>query len=56
MNLTHIAYCGVDCTVCPEYLSGKCPDCRQSQWPDGDPHYCMYKNQDLVFLACLFKL
>ena len=39
MNLTHIAYCGVDCAACPEYLSGKCPDCRHSQWPDGDP--CM---------------
>jgi len=33
MDLTHI----VDCAVCPDYLSGKCPDCRNSQWPDGDP-------------------
>ena len=39
MDLTHVAYCGVDCTLCPDYLSGKCPDCRHSQWPEGDP--CM---------------
>lgn len=34
-----IGFCGVDCSVCPDYLSGKCPDCRHSEWPDGDP--CM---------------
>ena len=39
MDLTHVAYCGVDCTLCPDYLSGKCPDCRHSQWPERDP--CM---------------
>ena len=37
MDLTHVGYCGADCSVCPDYLSGKCPDCRHSQWPDGDP-------------------
>lgn len=30
----HIGFCGVDCAVCPDYLQGKCPDCRQS---DGAP-------------------
>ena len=30
-----MAYCGVDCAVCSEYLSGKCPDCRHSLWPEG---------------------
>ena len=39
MDLTHVAYCGVDCTLCPDYLSGKCPDCRHSQWPERD--HCM---------------
>ncbi len=38
-ELDHIGYCGVDCADCPDYLSGKCPDCRRSEWPDGDP--CM---------------
>ena len=39
MDLTHIAYCGVDCAACADYESGKCPDCRHSRWPDEDP--CM---------------
>ena len=34
MDLTHIAYCGVDCAACADYESGKCPDCRHSRWPD----------------------
>ena len=37
MDLTHIGYCGADCAACPDYLSGKCLDCRRSEWPDGDP-------------------
>ena len=32
-----IAFCGADCAVCPDYLAGKCPNCRKSIWPDGDP-------------------
>ncbi len=32
-----LGYCGVDCTTCPDYLDGRCPDCRSSVWPDGDP-------------------
>ena len=35
----HIGCCGVDCGACPDHLSGKCPDCRHSEWPDTDP--CM---------------
>lgn len=31
-----IAYCGVDCAVCTDFTAGKCPGCRQSQWPNGD--------------------
>ena len=38
-ELERMGFCGVDCGVCPDYLSGKCPDCRHSEWPDGDP--CM---------------
>ena len=30
MDLTHIGYCGVDCAACPDYLSGKCPDCHRA--------------------------
>ena len=31
-----IAYCGVDCSVCPDYTGGKCPGCRETEWPAGD--------------------
>lgn len=36
MKETHIAWCGVDCAACPDYLAGKCPDCRRTEWPEGD--------------------
>ena len=36
MSLTDIAYCGVDCSACTDKLSGKCPGCRQTEWPEGD--------------------
>ena len=39
MDFVHIGYCGVDCAACPDFLTGKCPDCRKSEWPDDDP--CM---------------
>lgn len=31
-----IAYCGVDCAPCPDYVSGKCPSCRRTVWEEGD--------------------
>ena len=31
-----IAYCGVDCSSCPDYRNGKCPSCRRSTWAEGD--------------------
>ena len=33
-----IAYCGVACAACADYLSGVCPSCRLTDWKD-DP--CM---------------
>ncbi len=39
MDLDSIGFCGVDCAACPDLLRKKCPGCRQSRWPDGDP--CM---------------
>ena len=38
MDMTHIAYCGVDCSACPDMSSGKCPGCRHTEWGE-DP--CM---------------
>ena len=37
MDMTFIAYCGVDCAACPDLGSGKCPGCRQTVWPEDDP-------------------
>ncbi len=31
-----IAYCGVDCSACPDYIDKKCPSCRKTEWRDGD--------------------
>ena len=35
-DIEYIAYCGVDCSVCPDLASGKCPGCRQTEWTEGD--------------------
>ena len=37
MESSLIAYCGVDCAACADYTEKKCPGCRKSEWPDGDP-------------------
>lgn len=36
MNPDMIAYCGVDCSECPDLDSGKCPGCRKTVWEEGD--------------------
>lgn len=30
------AYCGVDCSACPDLSAGKCPGCGRTQWREGD--------------------
>ena len=30
------AYCGVDCSACPDYKENKCPGCRRTEWKEGD--------------------
>ena len=35
--LEMIGYCGVNCAACPDLAGGKCPGCRQTVWPEGDP-------------------
>ena len=30
------AYCGVDCSACEDYISGKCPSCRETAWTEDD--------------------
>ena len=39
MDVSMIAYCGVDCSACADLKTKKCPGCRQTEWADGDP--CM---------------
>lgn len=34
--MNSIAFCGVDCSVCPDHLQGKCPGCRKTVWSQGD--------------------
>ncbi|MBR2811183.1 MAG: DUF3795 domain-containing protein [Solobacterium sp.] len=45
-----IAFCGVDCSQCPDYVSGKCPSCRRTAWTADDicmpVHCCREKNID----------
>ncbi|MBO4326055.1 MAG: DUF3795 domain-containing protein [Clostridia bacterium] len=36
MNKDLIAYCGVDCSACSDYLNSKCPGCRKTEWCDSD--------------------
>lgn len=31
-----MAFCGVDCSACPDFTGGKCPGCRKSIGPEGD--------------------
>ena len=37
MEHSLIAFCGVDCAACADYTEKKCPGCRQSVRPDGNP-------------------
>lgn len=48
-----IAYCGVDCSVCQDYLDGKCPSCRETEWTKDDmcmPVKCC-RAKDIDFCA-----
>ena len=31
-----IAPCGVDCSVCADNITNKCPSCRLTEWTDDD--------------------
>jgi ribosomal-protein-alanine N-acetyltransferase len=30
------AYCGVDCSACEDYVNGKCPSCKLTDWDEAD--------------------
>lgn len=48
MRIEQIGYCGVDCSVCTDFLDGKCLCCRKSTWSDGDecpPISCCKKKE-----------
>ncbi len=32
MDITKTGFCGVDCSVCPDLISKKCPGCRETAW------------------------
>ena len=31
-----IAFCGVDCSRCPDFREARCPDCRHTEWKEED--------------------
>ena len=31
-----IAYCGVDCSKCSDFIQRKCPSCKLTEWKDND--------------------
>ena len=33
---TTIAFCGVDCAACADYLNNTCPSCRLTRWKEDD--------------------
>lgn len=35
-EINHLGFCGVDCAVCGDFLDGKCPSCRATDWKDDD--------------------
>ena len=36
MDKEWIAFCGVDCSCCPDLAERKCPGCRRTEWQAGD--------------------
>lgn len=48
-------YCGVDCSVCPDYVDEKCSGCRQTEWIEGDtclPVECCRKQEIFICGEC----
>ena len=33
---TQIAYCGVNCFACSDYINKICPSCKHTQWTEED--------------------
>ena len=33
---TQIAYCGVNCFTCSDYINKICPSCKHTQWTEED--------------------
>lgn len=31
-----IAFCGVDCSTCSDFLDERCPSCRKTDWSEDD--------------------
>ena len=47
------AYCGVDCSVCPDFINKTCPSCRLTEWKEDDicmPVKCC-REKDIDFCA-----
>ena len=33
-DIENLGYCGVDCSVCPDFTQGQCVSCRQTEWKE----------------------
>lgn len=49
-----IAFCGVDCSACPDFRNNVCPSCKQSVWEDGDPCMPVKCCQDKQISFCAY--
>ena len=36
MDISYIAYCGVNCSDCVDLKNDKCPGCRKTEWKNDD--------------------
>ena len=53
-SLLGIAYCGVNCEVCPDYREHRCPSCRKTEWKPDDACLPVRCCQERGIPACAF--
>ncbi len=51
-EINQLGFCGVDCSVCRDYLDGKCPSCRATEWTNSDICHPVKCCQDKGISVC----
>ena len=53
-----IAFCGVDCSKCSDFMNQKCPSCKLTKWKDNDAcmpvKCCQEKGIDFCAFCSVF--